>query len=102
MDDAESYTPALALGDVMVGGAVSEVMSSTVHGFAAGDFVVGYTGWQEYALSDGSNLHKVDPTIAPSADERSERGVRGEGPETSALARLLPVVERRFRQSVNP
>jgi NADPH-dependent curcumin reductase CurA len=33
--------------------------------FAKGDIVVGRTGWQTYALSDGSSLQKVDPTRAP-------------------------------------
>src|SRR5207342_1113645 len=30
-----------------------------------GDIVVGRTGWQSHALSDGSSLQKVDPTRAP-------------------------------------
>jgi NADPH-dependent curcumin reductase CurA len=30
-----------------------------------GDYVVGHEGVQQYAVSDGKGIHKVDPTIAP-------------------------------------
>jgi NADPH-dependent curcumin reductase CurA len=32
---------------------------------ARGNIVLGHTGWQSHALSDGSGLQKVDPTRAP-------------------------------------
>jgi NADPH-dependent curcumin reductase CurA len=41
------------------------VVASNVLRFAKGDIVVGRTGWQTHALSDGSSLQKVDPTRAP-------------------------------------
>src|SRR5271157_1180672 len=47
------------------GGTVSEVVASNVPRFAKGDIVVGRTGWQTHALSDGSSLQKVEPTRAP-------------------------------------
>jgi NADPH-dependent curcumin reductase len=65
MRDAKSYAEPLKVGDVMVGGTVSKVIASKHAGFAVGEIVVGYTGWQEYARSDGSGLRKVDPAIAP-------------------------------------
>jgi hypothetical protein len=49
----------------MEGGTVSEVVASNVSRFAKGDLVVGRTGWQTHALSDGSGLQKVEPTRAP-------------------------------------
>jgi NADPH-dependent curcumin reductase len=49
----------------MEGGTVSEVAASNVPRFGKGDIVVGRTGWQTHALSDGSGLQKVDPTRAP-------------------------------------
>ncbi|HET7384905.1 MAG TPA: NADP-dependent oxidoreductase, partial [Pseudolabrys sp.] len=60
MSDAPSYAKPVGIGEVMEGGTVSEVVTSNVHRFAKGDIVVGRTGWQSHALSDGSSLQKVD------------------------------------------
>ena len=65
MSDVPSYAKPVSVGEVMEGGTVSEVVTSNVHRFAKGDIVVGRTGWQSHALSDGSSLQKVDPTRAP-------------------------------------
>ena len=65
MSDAPSYAKPVGIGEVMEGGTISEVVTSNVDRFAKGDIVVGRTGWQTYALSDGSSLQKVDPTRAP-------------------------------------
>ncbi len=65
MRDAKSYAEPLAVGELMTGGTVSKVIASNNAGFAVGDVVVGYTGWQEYARSNGSGLRKVDPALAP-------------------------------------
>ena len=40
----------------MVGGTVAQVVSSDVDGFAEGDWVVAFGGWQDYALSDGKGV----------------------------------------------
>ena len=56
MSDAPSYAEPVALGAVMVGGTVSQVVTSDVGGFVAGDWVVGSGGWQDYALSDGKGV----------------------------------------------
>jgi NADPH-dependent curcumin reductase CurA len=60
MSDAPSYAPPVELGDVMVGGTVSCVKTSLHPDFLPGDLVLGYSGWQDYALSDGSDLIKLD------------------------------------------
>ena len=65
MNAVKSYVPCVEIGETMVGGAVSEVLSSNVEGFAAGDLVVGYTGWQTHAIDDGKGLRKLDPAAAP-------------------------------------
>ena len=65
MSEGESYTAPTGIGEVMDGGTVSQVLASRLDKFAVGDFVVGYTGWQEYAQSDGTGLRKVDPNLAP-------------------------------------
>ncbi len=63
MSDAPSYAPPVQIGDVMVGGTVSRVEASHHAGFTAGDLVLGYSGWQEFALSDGTGLTRLDPQI---------------------------------------
>jgi NADPH-dependent curcumin reductase CurA len=65
MSDAPSYAKPVGIGDVMEGGTVSEVVASNLPRFAKGDIVVGRTGWQTHALSNGSGLQKVDPRRAP-------------------------------------
>jgi NADPH-dependent curcumin reductase CurA len=65
MSDARSYVPPVALGDVMEGGTVGEVVRSNHPRFAAGDVVEGRLGWQEYAVSDGKGVRRIDPSIAP-------------------------------------
>jgi NADPH-dependent curcumin reductase CurA len=65
MSDAASYATPVAIGQVMVGHTVSEVVESKNPGFARGDFVTGYDGWREYAVSKGSDLRKLDPAAAP-------------------------------------
>jgi len=56
MSDAPSYAAPVEIGQVMVGGTVAQVVSSDVDGFAEGDWVVAFGGWQDYALSDGKGV----------------------------------------------
>jgi NADPH-dependent curcumin reductase len=65
MSAARSYAKPVEVGDVMVGGTVSEVAASKNPAFKPGDIVLGYSGWQEYALSDGKGLVKLDPKRIP-------------------------------------
>lgn len=63
MSAAPSYAPPVALGDVMVGGTVSVVHASRHPDYQTGDLVLGYCGWQDYAISDGADLTKLDPRM---------------------------------------
>ena len=65
MSDRASYAAPVELGSVMVGGGVSQVMQSNHPQFSAGDFVLGYDGWQAYGVSKGETLRKLDPKQAP-------------------------------------
>ena len=68
MNDAKSYAQPQALNQVMQGGTAGEVVASKHPGYAPGDTVVGYGGWQQYAMVDGSTpgvLRKVDATRIP-------------------------------------
>ena len=64
MSDRASYAAPVELGSVMVGGGVSQVMQSNHPQFSAGDFVLGYDGWQAYGVSKGETLRKLDPKQA--------------------------------------
>lgn len=65
MRDVQSYAPSLSEGDVIVGGTVGRVVESRTPAFAVGEIVEGPLGWQEYAVSDGRNLRRVDPALGP-------------------------------------
>jgi len=64
MSDAPSYAAPVAIGDVMVGGTVAQVVTSHLDGFAAGDFVLSFSGWQDYALSDGKGVTNLGQSPA--------------------------------------
>ncbi|MGO9173364.1 MAG: NADP-dependent oxidoreductase [Rhodomicrobium sp.] len=65
MSEAKSYVPPFVIGEPLGGGTVSEVVASHNPKFAVGDIVLAFGGWQDYAVSDGSGLRKLDPKIAP-------------------------------------
>jgi NADPH-dependent curcumin reductase CurA len=77
MSDAPSYVPSVALGDVMEGGTVGEVVSSNHPTFTVGDVVEGRLGWQEYAVSTGKGVRKIDPTVAPISTALGVLGMPG-------------------------
>jgi len=64
--DTESYIPPVELGTVMRSSGVGEVVESQHADFQVGDRVMGLLGWQEYILSNGAGLNKVQ---APLPDE---------------------------------
>jgi len=59
MSDAPSYSPPVKIGEVMCGGTVSRVVKSQHPDFAEGDWVLGYSGWQDYDISGGEGLVKL-------------------------------------------
>lgn len=60
------YAPPVPLGGVMVGGTVSRVEASRHKGFREGELVLANAGWQDYALSDGSDLLALGDVPQPS------------------------------------
>jgi NADPH-dependent curcumin reductase CurA len=65
MNAGASYIDPVEIGDVMRAGAVGRVIASEHPGFAVGEHVYSDFGVQEYALSDGRGVIKVDPSLAP-------------------------------------
>jgi len=72
-----SYADPVNIGDVMVGGTVGQVIESHQPGFAAGDFVVGAWGWQEYAAVNLATVRKLDPSQAPVSTALGVLGMPG-------------------------
>ncbi|WP_435950857.1 NADP-dependent oxidoreductase [Psychrobacter sp. DM8] len=64
MSDAKSYAGPLDVGDVIVGGTVAQVVESNLDKFAVGDLVVSNSGWQDYSVSDGIGVLKLDKEMA--------------------------------------
>ena len=77
MDDAKSYAKPVEIGAVMEGGTVARVAASRHEGFAVGDIVLSHSGWQRYALSDGTDLRKLDPAAAPPSTALGVLGMPG-------------------------
>jgi len=63
MAEGPSYAPCVALDAVMVGETVSRVVASNNDRFAPGDLVLSFSGWQDYALSDGGDLRRLPDGI---------------------------------------
>ncbi|NOH22327.1 NADP-dependent oxidoreductase [Vibrio europaeus] len=59
MSDAKSYADPVALDEVMVGGTVCQVETSNHPDYDVGEWVLAFTGWQDYGISDGKGLIKM-------------------------------------------
>jgi hypothetical protein len=65
MNEGKSYVPPIGIGEVMRAGALGRVVGSKNPAFAVGDHVYGALGVQQFAVSAGKGLTKVDPKLAP-------------------------------------
>ncbi len=77
MAAAKSYAPRVELGELMAGGAVSEVLRSNIPDFQPGDIVFAYSGWQDYWTAGAQGLRKLDPEIAPISTALGVLGMPG-------------------------
>ena len=67
MSAAKSYAAPVAIGGVMTGGVVGEVVRSEAEGLAAGDLVEGILGWQDYALCTPATVRRLPDSPYPSS-----------------------------------
>lgn len=65
MNDGKSYIAPVQIGAVMRAGAVGKVIESNASDFVAGDYVYGTLGVQSHATVAASEVHKIDPSLAP-------------------------------------
>jgi NADPH-dependent curcumin reductase len=77
MRDVPSYAPPVGIGEVMTGGTVGEVVKSNHPDLKVGDIVEDRLGWQEYAIAGGSNLRKIDASLAPISTANGVLGMPG-------------------------
>src|SRR5262245_33298072 len=87
MNAGPSYAKPVEVGEVMEGRAVAEVAESNLPGYKTGDVVFAPTGWQEYALSEGKEARKLDPSLGPASYALGVLGMPG----LTAYAGLLTV-----------
>ena len=92
MSESKSYAAPQPLGQVMQGGTVGEVVESRHPGYAPGDKVVGFGGWQHYSVVDASqpgSLRKVDTTHVPLSHYLGAVGMPG----VTAWYGLVKIIE---------
>jgi NADPH-dependent curcumin reductase CurA len=65
MNEGKSYVPPVGIGEIMRAAAAGRVIASKNPNFVVGDNVTGIFGMQEYAISDGKGINKVDTSLAP-------------------------------------
>ncbi len=96
MNDAKSYATPVAIGEVMTGGAITEVVASNLDGFEAGDNVVSRSGWQDYAVSDGTDATNLGKSLS---NPTWYLGILGM-PGYTAYAGLLKIGEPKAGETV--
>lgn len=77
MDEGESYSPRVKLNEPMKADTVSCVVRSNNPDFKLGDYVIGYTFWQEYTVCEGAGLRKIAPNLAPLSTALGVLGMPG-------------------------
>ena len=96
LNEGPSYTPPVGIGEVMRALASGVVETSNHPDFRQGDPVSGLFGVQQYAVSRGDNVAKVDTSLAP-----LERWIGGLGmPGTTAYFGLLDVGQPKQGETV--
>lgn len=96
MSDAPSYVAPIALNETIAGGTVCRVVNSKHANFKEGDLVLSFCGWQDYMLSDGSNLTKLDPSLKHPSYVLSLLGMPG----FTAYTGLLKIGEPKSGETV--
>jgi len=96
MNEGKSYAAKQEIGEVMIGGTVGEVVESRNPKFAKGDHVLGMLGWQQYGLSDGKGLNKVDASRVPLSAYLGVLGMPG----VTAWVGLLDICQPKADETV--
>jgi NADPH-dependent curcumin reductase CurA len=96
ISQAKSYAAGVEIGGLMVAGGVARIVESKNAHFAPDDIVEIYMGWQEYVVSNGRGVRKLDPAAAPVS---TALGVLG-GTGLTAYFGLLDVCNPKLGETV--
>jgi NADPH-dependent curcumin reductase CurA len=96
MSAAKNYAEPYELGKVVHGGAIGEVLESTVDGYRPGDYVLHGLGWRSHAVVDAETASTVDPDAAPLSTYLGVLGMTG----LTAYTGLLEVARSRPSDTV--
>ncbi|HLY51483.1 MAG TPA: NADP-dependent oxidoreductase [Steroidobacteraceae bacterium] len=96
MNDAPSYAPPVAIGAPMTGQTVSVVEASNNPAFAVGEQVVANVGWQDYGVSAGGDLLRIDRSLAHPSYALGMLGMPG----LTAYVGLLDIGQPRAGETV--
>lgn len=76
--DSNNYSSAIAIGDVMRSLCIGRVLDSQLEGFVPGDWLLGWFGWQEYAVSSRSQIvRKITDSDLPVSLYLGVLGING-------------------------
>ncbi len=67
MENVADYVAPMAIGDIMRGSGITEVIESNGGKFPVGTVLAGSTGWSEYLIHDGDGLIPALPDLPPTA-----------------------------------
>jgi len=97
ISEAANYSTPVPLGAPMRSFTLGEVAQSNHPGYTAGELVYGRQGWQDWAVSDGSDIdRKVDPAEGPVTAALHVLGLNG----ITAYFGLLEVGEPKQGETV--
>src|SRR5262245_57654729 len=96
MNEGRSYAKPQPLGEVMQGGTAGTVVESRNPDYKAGEKVVAYLGWQEFGVSDGAGVYKVDTRVVPLSAYLGPVGMPG----VTAWYGLKKIIEAKAGQTI--
>jgi NADPH-dependent curcumin reductase CurA len=67
MENIANYVAPMAIGDVMRGSSIMEVVASNEGKFKPGDVVAGTSVWSEYVIHNGEGLNLCEAALPPTA-----------------------------------
>ncbi|MBY8929548.1 NADP-dependent oxidoreductase [Pseudomonas sp. Wu6] len=73
----KSYNEPIEIDQVIVGATVSRVRESHHPDWPVGAWVLAFSGWKRFAISDGSDLRQLDPDLAPPSTALGVLGMTG-------------------------
>lgn len=77
MGNGSSEWPTIDIGDTINGPTVAVIEESNNENFQVGDYVQTWSGWQEFGVSNGADLRKLDHNVAPLSTALGPLGLNG-------------------------